>query len=159
MKKETKNTTIHALILTAMGSNYRAEPGGIGNYRIRGLIKDANGTEWLIELSPTNSGTDKGGFWGEVYNLTAEENERCEYIKKMEELTAKYGSVNLIPVQEKPSFPQAQWRHIEETKDFTIANVLQWVNKTFDGDFDQINLVKPNEEPHFVNECHSTLRK
>lgn len=135
----------------AMGGNY--EPtieDGIGNYRIRTNFKDETGHVWFIEIHPlygkNQSGDDRLGFYGEVYDVSWNDQAMKDYTERYDALMEKYGGWWKAPTNERPNLPMTKYERIESKEPFTYASVLAWVNRKFKTDYKEMFL-----ERYFLN--------
>lgn len=144
------------LCFHAMGMDY--EPtieDGIGNYRIRTTFKDKTGHVWFIEIHPrynkSNNGDDRLGFYGEVYDVSWNDQAMKDYTKRYDALMEKYGGWWKAPTNERPHLPMTKYERIESKELFTYASVLAWVNRKFKTDYKEMFL-----ERYFL-ECDDVI--
>lgn len=135
----------------AMGGNY--EPtieDGIGNYRIRTNFKDKTGHVWFIEIHPrynkSHNGDDRLGFYGEVYDVSRNDQAMKDYTERYDAMMKKYGSWWKSPTNERPALPMTKYELIASNELFTYASVLAWVNRKFKTDYKEMFL-----ERYFLN--------
>lgn len=152
-KAETMEYCSKKGILTwhRMGGDYTPTvDDGIGNYRIRTTFKDKTGHVWFIEIHPRYDkqmrGSDTLGFYGEVYDVSWNDQAMKEYTERYDALMEKYGSWWKSPTNERPALPMTKYERIESKELFTYASVLAWVNAWFKTDYKEMFL-----ERYFLN--------
>ena len=124
--------------------------GGIGNYRIRTTFKDKTGHVWFIEIHPrynkSHNGDDSLGFYGEVYDVSWNDQAMKEYTERYDALIEKYGGWWKAPTNERPHLPMTRYERVESKELFTYSSVLAWVNRRFKTDYKELFL-----ERYFLN--------
>ena len=152
-KAETMEYCSQQGVLTwhRMGMDYKPTiEDGIGNYRIRTIFKDKTGHVWFIEIHPlynkSHNGDDRLGFYGEVYDVSWNEQAMKEYNERYDALMEQYGSWWKAPTNERPALPMTKYERVESKELFTYASVLAWVNMKFKTDYKEMFL-----ERYFLN--------
>lgn len=152
-KAETMEHCSEKGVLTwhAMGGNYEpTTEDGIGNYRIRTTFKDKTGHVWFIEIHPrygkNQMGDDRLGFYGEVYDVSWNDQAMKDYTERYDAMIEKYGSWWKAPTNERPHLPMTKYERVESKELFTYASVLAWVNRRFKTDYNEMFL-----ERYFLN--------
>lgn len=139
-----------------MGGDYKPTiEDGIGNYRIRTTFKDKTGHVWFIEIHPrynkSHNGDDRLGFYGEVYDVSWNDQAMKDYTERYDAMIEKYGSWWKAPTNERPVLPMTKYERVESKELFTYASVLAWVNRKFKTDYKEMFL-----ERYFL-ECDDVI--